>query len=375
MLYYIDESCVEVLSNGDREAAEFLEQLVIHRRKCRNMLIATRKVFTELSESSYLSGFAREYYRILKNRSSEYKLILEGASKYYKVVSEYTGAKRIMEDDRECILLSLKEGNKADFSDRSILLVESNDDIEFYTLIGKYYLQNKGIQNMRVSFQSEIGGGDTTGVRLANIIDEEQRTCLCIADSDKRYFGAQCGETLKKILATASKREPINYEVYALNMHEIENLIPVELLDNICKEISDASEGIRFLKFLLSKDCSMSSPVYYYDYKKGIRKEYFYLKKDCKKEEEKKFRRLEEYRNYWRTFLEEYGITLNENASDIIISGLCERILKHAIQYLKSKWEEDRVYDIVKSSYIHGTWLEIGAKIVTWGCVGNRILP
>ena len=49
VLYYIDESCAEALSNGDLEAAEFLEQLVIHRRKCKNMLIATRKVFAEFS--------------------------------------------------------------------------------------------------------------------------------------------------------------------------------------------------------------------------------------------------------------------------------------------------------------------------------------
>lgn len=77
MLYYIDESCVEALSSGDREAAEFLEQLVMHRRKCKNMLLATRKVFDELSKSENLASFAREYYRILRNRSSENKLILE----------------------------------------------------------------------------------------------------------------------------------------------------------------------------------------------------------------------------------------------------------------------------------------------------------
>lgn len=374
MLYYIDESCAESLSNGDRETAEFLEQLVIHRRKCKNMLIATRKVFTKLSESKELSGFAREYYRILKNRSSEYRLIWEKVSKYYKVVSEYMGDKRIIEDGRECILLSVKEGNETDFSDNSILLVESNDDIQFYDFIGKYYLKNKGIQNMHVSFQSEIGGGNTTGMRLASIIDEGKRTCLCIADSDRMYLGAQDGGTLKKILAVTSKREQINYEFHALDMHEIENLIPVELLDNICKKIPDASEGIRFVKFLLSEDYSKKSPIYYFDYKKGIPKKYFYLKKDCKKEEEKKFRRLEDYRSYWRIILERYGIILNENVDELIIPGICERILEHTIQYLNNKWEEDRVYDIVKDSYIHETWLEIGAKIVTWGCVGNRIL-
>lgn len=374
MLYYIDESCVEALKKGDRDAAEFIEQLVIHRRKCKNMLVASRRVFAELSKAEALSGFAREYFRILKNRSIEYKLILDGASKYYKVVSEYTGDKRVMEGERECVLLSVKEGNEADFSDKSILLVESNDDIDFYAFIGKFYLQNKGIQNMRISFQSEIGGGDTTGIRLAKIIDEGQRTCLCIADSDRRYLEAQCGETLKKILEAASKREPVNYEVYALNMHEIENLIPVELLENICEEIPDAFEGIQFLKFLLSEDRSMTSSVYFFDYKKGICKEHFYLKKDCKKDEEKKFRKLEGYRNYWRPILERYGIVLNEAVDDIIVHGICERILKHTIQYLKSRWEEDRVYEAVNNSYIREAWLEIGSKIVTWGCVGNRIL-
>ena len=58
---------------------------------------------------------------------------------------------------------------------------------------------------------------------------------------------AQNEVTLKKILAVVSKRVPINYEMYPLYIHEIESLIPVKLLDNICKEIPDASEGIRFL--------------------------------------------------------------------------------------------------------------------------------
>lgn len=374
MLYYIDESCVEALSNGDREAAEFLEQLVIHRRKCKNMLLATRKVFDELSKSENLAGFAREYYRILRNRSSENKLILEKASKYYRVVSGYTGNQKIEENGRECILLSVKEGNNADFTDKSILLVESNDDIAFYSLIGKYYLQNKGIQNMRISFQSEIGGGDTTGIRLASIIDERQRTCLCIADSDMRYCGAKNGGTLEKILTVTKDREQIYYEVYALKMHEIENLIPIELLELVCKEIPDACEGIRFLKKLLIIDCSNNSPVYYFDYKKGIKREYFFLKEGSDKDKVKKFRRLEEYRKYWQSILEQCGITFNEDVGDFIVPGVCERILTHTIQYLNDKWEENKICDIVSNSYIYESWMEIGAKIVAWGCVGHRIL-
>lgn len=374
MLYYIDESCVEALSSGDREAAEFLEQLVMHRRKCKNMLLATRKVFDELSKSENLAGFAREYYRILRNRSSENKLILEKASKYYKVVSGYTGNQKIEENGRECILLSVKEGNNADFTDKSILLVESNDDIEFYALIGKYYLQNRGIQNMRISFQNEIGGGDTTSIRLANIIDERQRTCLCIADSDMRYCGAKNGGTLEKILAVAESREQIYYEVYALKMHEIENLIPIELLESVCKEIPDAHEGIQLLKKLLRIDSSNNSPVYYFDYKKGIKKEYFFQKEGSDKDKEKKFRKLGDYRKYWHNILGQCGITLNEGGSDFIVSGVCERILPHTIQYLNDKWEEDKICDIVSNSYIHESWMEIGAKIVTWGCVGHRIL-
>ena len=374
MLYYIDESCVEALSSGDREAAEFLEQLVMHRRKCKNMLLATRKVFDELSKSENLASFAREYYRILRNRSSENKLILEKASKYYKVVSGYTGNQKIEENGRECILLSVKEGNNADFTDKSILLVESNDDIEFYALIGKYYLQNNGIQNMQISFQNEIGGGDTTSIRLANIIDEKQRTCLCIADSDMRYCGAKNGGTLEKILAVAESREQIYYEVYALKMHEIENLIPIELLESVCKEIPDAHEGIQLLKKLLRIDSSNNSPVYYFDYKKGIKKEYFFLKEGSDKDKEKKFRKLEDYRKYWYNILGQCGITINEGGSDFLVPGVCERILPHTIQYMKNKWEENKICDIVSKSYIHESWMEIGAKIVTWGCVGHRIL-
>jgi hypothetical protein len=198
LIYYIDESCVKVLSEGNRDAAELLEQLVMNRRKCKNILLAPRNVLGALSQSENLSKFAREYYRILMNRSGEYKLILNKAKKYYRVVAGYIGDKRIIEDGQECILLSVEEGNQTDLSERTILLVESDDDIEFYSIVGKYYLQYKGIDNMQIAFDSEIGGGDTTASRLSRIVDEGKRTCLCIVDSDKKYYGAVSGDTLKK---------------------------------------------------------------------------------------------------------------------------------------------------------------------------------
>jgi hypothetical protein len=309
------------------------------------------------------------------NRNSEYKLILKQAKKYYKIVDKYSGDKKIIENGQECILLSIEEGNQSDFTELAILLVESFDDIEFYYMVGKYYLQNNGINHMQISFESEIGGGDTTATRLTRIVDDERRTCLCIVDSDKKYYGAKKeGETSKKVKNVLSSRKMINYETYILPMQEIENMIPVEILDKVCKDIPTANDGIRFLKFLVSEDNSKDSPVYYFDYKKGIAKECFVLKKDFTTDDEKRYRRFEEYRTYWGKFLDKYGVELDENEDKPIISGVCEKILNHTIRYLRNEWEQDHIIDVINNSYIKEAWLQVGEKIVTWGCVGNRIV-
>lgn len=77
---------------------------------------------------------------------------------------------------------------------------------------------------------------------------------------------------------------------------EIENLIPIDIRNAVCKDIFSSKTGIGFLEFLLKKDTSDCSPVYYFDYKKGIAREKFFIKDNPDREDEKKFHRLEEYR-------------------------------------------------------------------------------
>lgn len=206
MLYYIDKSCVNLLKSGDEDAVEFLDQLILHRKKCKNLVIADRGVLHELSRSQQLSSVVRSYCRILENRSSEFKIILAKSRKYYKVVSAHEGDRVVEQNGQVIIHLSLKEGNQADFTDRCILLAESTDDIEFYKQAGKQYLEKCCMKQMKLSFEEMIGGGDTTSTRLEYLIEEGRRQCLCILDSDKKYSGADCGLTLQKAMDIISRK-------------------------------------------------------------------------------------------------------------------------------------------------------------------------
>lgn len=372
MLYYIDKSCAELLDLGDADAIEFLEQLILHRKKCKNLVIAERSVLHDLSKSEKLSQVVRNYCRILKNRSSEFRMILSESRRYYKVVSAYEGDKIVENNGQIIIHLSMKEGNQTDFTDRCVLLAESTDDIEFYKLIGSYYLKTCCVNHMSISFEEMIGGGDTISRMLECILDENQRQCLCIIDSDKKYPGADCGNTLQKAADIIKRKGTEHAELCPLYVHEIENLIPVGMLDEICINMPDTKTGIAFLKFLLDKDSSENSPVFYFDYKKGIPKDKFILKDNPDKDYQKKFRRSENYRSYWKQYIEAYGKKLEASSSDPVIPGVCEKILKYAIQYLK-KDIQTKIEVGAKKNYIQNLWIALGAVIVTWGCVGNRI--
>ena len=375
MLYEIDESCISALCTEDidLDCVALLEQLAQDRRKCKNIIVAKRSTFEELAKMEVLSITARNIYKILGNRSSEQKLILTKTKKYCRIFFGDGESRVIHDGDHEIILLNIRGTGRKDFTEKTIVLTENEEDAIFYKIIGHYYSKSSGLRNISIDFDQLNGGGSTTSNVIKRIIKENNRMCLCISDSDKKYKDCNCGTTMQKIIDVTRDKPRLFFDLILLPTHEVENLIPIDVLDKVADKNGWDKEGITFLKFLADKFEQEESPVFYFDFKKGIPKASFILPENADENQKKKYRGLERYRLYWKSYVEAFGKVIDSQTSEPIIKGICEKILVYSNDYLEKIVKQGSIEKIYLHEYLKKLWMEIGEKIYCWGCVGNRI--
>ena len=163
------------------------------------------------------------------------------------------------------------------------------------------------------------------------------------------------------------------YDVILLEIHEIENMIPISVLEKVIKNMKLPEEGLSFAKYLLQYDNTLSTPYFYFDLKMVIHRNAFILKENANQEIEKKFRKKELYRRYWKLYIEDYGIVIDENANEFLIDGICQRILRYSLKYMQEMNKEDKLASIQVCDPIETIWNQIGEQVYCWGCVGGRI--
>lgn len=373
MLYEIDESCMAALRTKNLNVIAFLEQLALDRRKCRNIVVAKREFFYELANTEKLSDISRSVYKVLGNRMSERKLLLKNTKKYCRIVAMKTEKNLIVEENHEIILLNIEEGSLKDFTSYPLMLAENEEDIEFYKFVGQYFVKKTGLGNLNINFEGKNGGGSTISNVLERIISERNRMCLCIVDSDRKYRDASPGDTMQRIIKVTQDIFQDYFEVLLLEIHEIENIIPISVLQKTVDENNLEKQGLLFFKYLIKCDNTLNSPIFYFDLKKGILKSSFILEEGADDEKQKKYRKKELYRQYWRKYIEEYGIKIDEDSNKILVNGICERVLRYSLKYLRDMNCHDKLNLIEVEEPVQQVWEKIGEKVYCWGCIGGRI--
>ena len=343
------------------------------KNKSKNIVVAKREVFFALADFPELSMVSRGIYRALGNRMVERKLLLDRTKKYCRLIASKPEGNLIQEGDSEIILLNISEVSEKDFTDYSIMLAENEDDIAFYQYVGQYYVRQNEIGNIRIHFEGQNGGGSTTANVLERIASEKKRMCLCITDSDRKYGNGMPGETMGRIIEVTKRIQSEFYEVILLEVHEIENLIPISVLEKIVCQYRLDRQGIEFIKYLVENDSTRTSPVFYYDFKKGILKDDFILKQNASKDEIKKFNKKELHRVYWKKYVEGFRGEIREESEQNLVPGIWEKVLKYTLQYFQENVTGDRQISFEPEEHLRDIWNEIGQKIYCWGCVGGRI--
>lgn len=368
MIFKIDKSCLVALNNKDKEAELALEILAINRKKCKNVIFADKSVLEDLMKRECFSPVVRSIYTSLFNKSMENKLYYSKVNKYINVV--YTlGKNRIsIVLDKESCDVTLEEISRFDISDCTELITENHEDSKMYKTLGKYYARTVGMEKFYIDFEFKMGGGDTTANTFDLSLKKHNRLCMCIVDSDRKFPDDGPGHTMQRVSDIIEGKDQDIWKALLLNVHEVENLIPLKWIENTTKDISNTKKTVDFLKFLISKSNEGDKSIYYFDFKNGIKTEKFVCVDESNHEIKKKFRKNERYRDYWCNYIKEYGINIKDAEGNHIIHGICKNILSRVLLEYEKDFDINEIDEHLKDE-----WVMIGRDVFSWCCVGNRI--
>lgn len=372
MIFKIDESCLEAIDKLNNDAISALEMLALNRKKGKNIIFAEKCVLEVLKECACFSLPVKFLFRSLLNNAIENKLYFKGVNKYINIVNKIDGNRVGKKDNNvEEFKVTLDELSQVDISDYTEFITENQDDAEFYKLITRYYVKSKSIKvSSEFDFELKPGGGDTIAKILELEIKNKRRLLLCIVDSDIKYPSAGKGSTIEHVEGVIEKEKEGFWKVIFLDVHEIENLLPLCWVEECTEDTVTSSDTIKFLRYLIETDKNRDKDkaIYYFDMKKGIEGKRYICSDTEDENKMKEYRKNENFRKFWTTYLKGYGIAMDNLKSGDIISGFGNKVLSKVLE----KYEKEREFPKI-DKYIEDRWLLLGKDIFSWGCVGRRI--
>lgn len=363
MIIYIDKTIGERLKKEkltDDERALF-GKLAMSRRDGKNILLGDRESLRMLEEQA--DDLPGRIFAKIRGKSAEDRSIIETVERVVVISYEET-PKAPDFVCRRALLVSIAQAIDSGLASTCCLIGENYDDCEFYTGIGYWYCEDKGINGPRIVFENILGGGATTCDVLKRYVTVNKRLTLCVSDSDYTrdpFFSAvpapEKGDTAKKIEEEEAEiqksGEYFPFSVYILPVHEIENLIPIRSLEEIEKGMPNLKKGLDLLKALLK--VQDGRPILYYDFKSGF---------SSFKEPDSKV--------YWENIMEQLEDAPKDKNGNFEYPALGKKIL----ELVKNNMGEngDGYITVQLDSYLKERWEEIGRLVFTWGCAYEKII-
>ncbi|MCM1141542.1 MAG: hypothetical protein NC453_23470 [Muribaculum sp.] len=120
---------------------------------------------------------------------------------------------------------------KTDSLNTATVLGEDLNDAKFYQIVDKWYREKLNSKTC-TQFITDGGGGRNTGGKF-QLYAENGSIVLCIVDTDRRYPNATVGKTCRGCRREISRMYRPIHMYYEPDVHEIENLIPKEIIDEL----------------------------------------------------------------------------------------------------------------------------------------------
>lgn len=372
MIIYIDKSIAEHGTLTDSEQWMFTELACAHVRGYCYLCGDTKSI-------DFLKDEVPSYQRVSFAKYAELGTLFKAVETL--VIISYDGASDLPEvikakkaqDEKNVRVFSVEQAIGYRLNEQCILLGESTNDCKFYQLLGQRYKHSikDTIRGVDISLKDENGGGDSTHNQLDKCVRSEHHLTFCLTDSDKKHGTSQKYVNKPGLGTTASllkeSEEALNteglgnlFELYCLDVHEAENLIPLSLLEEL--EICDANgenRGITYLRKLQNEQKALRDKypevLLCYDIKNGIKIQDLRVKSAHPQFKKKPLLA------YW----EEVASIVGDDS----LPGVANNALVLALDRMKQKDASgyEKFLVISLDDHLVNYWNTIGKKVFSWG--------
>lgn len=209
----------------------------------------------------------------------------------------------------------------------TMIIGEDENDSKMYEQIFRWYkVTRKYPYNVKMTY--EAGGGFNTFRKVKNL-SKNKNIFVCIVDTDQRYPGCKHGDTCSE--CENLTYEPPTERLHVISAHEIENLIPKSILDEL--EWETPRKPAKRCYDKISENLPNDNDSWrYIDLKSGITKHIVYKNDPDWVEFVKAIYNTNPDHN--NEFDNKF-----KNASDkeIIMTGLSKTLLSESLKYITAK--------------------------------------
>lgn len=244
------------------------------------------------------------------------------------------------------------------------LIIEDKHDFDFFNYIAKWYI-SKCEYYCNYNFIEIDGGGSNTYLKIERELASRHLN-ITIVDTDCRFPKQVIDEQSTYGKCRSVTGDNKIFKILPLQVHEIENLIPSNILDLLLIWTSDdLRKNKRFYDYLKTKSEEI---LPYFDLKKGIMEsdiednvEYKNFARNCYSQNPE----LQACSTCFDDYLENH-LETKDNGKKIVYRGLMESILKKALFYLNNNEVTVELFE-----YQEKCWNEIGENMINWGIARN----
>lgn len=373
MLFYIDRTVAEELDKRKLSEQEqvFFSDLASACRQGKCFLSGDVESLSRLAE--HLESLSRSIYLYAAGNRAEHGALMRAVSKVFVLTfaenPSLDSLPSVLRPDGKCFFLSIPKSisNRWRLSNECCLLAENLTDSKFYQWVADYYCAEKNICGVNLSFHCELGAGNTICDVLYKCVAEEKVPTICIVDSDQKHGRSRKfrnapkkGDTLKRAEAMEKKLRKDSsvppFFLCPLPVHEVENLIPTQILTELSGKYPEMKKGLERLEEL--KQVDEGEPLLYYDLKLGFP---FMKTKPQRAYWLEKMLRLDGAEEDMPPETKEAGAAQDS----MFFPPVCNnKLLERSVELLSKKAAQEIRVD----KHLAELWVNIGVMMLTWGC-------
>lgn len=295
MLLYLDKTISNFLkeessNQEDQDRVSMaLTQIVDGRKNGRHIVFGERKTLQNIMLHFFNSEGSKSpkyvvFKRVYENFSATSSLFKLLKNIFYVNVVFDNSSNYISDKVLNINIKNCPNANFDFFLNKTILLLENNDDAKYYYKpITLRYLDSHKINWKFIDYEPIQTGGSSVDQAIKDNIIAMNNFCFGLTDSDERFGTIPSSNISFKLPQSATclkfqelrnvRTDNFLYDCYTLNVRDVENLVYIDLLLPYLTKSNTIKQNIDNIKSIINNDETKESCFYkYFDFENGVKK-------------------------------------------------------------------------------------------------------